>query len=71
MEVSGQLHAPAALSPGEELVPIGQEAEWAPEPVRTRWWGTDVNTVVKIFANFSSDEPRQPQEASFGHPRKS
>jgi hypothetical protein len=27
MEVSGQLHAPAALSPGKEsLVPIGQEA---------------------------------------------
>jgi hypothetical protein len=27
MEVSGQLHAPAALPPGEEtLVPIGQKA---------------------------------------------
>jgi hypothetical protein len=27
MEVSGQLHAPAALPPGKEpLVPIGQEA---------------------------------------------
>jgi hypothetical protein len=33
MEVSGQLHAPAALPPGKEpLVPIGQEAGWAPEP---------------------------------------
>jgi hypothetical protein len=31
MEVSGQLHAPAALPPGKEtLVPIGQEAGWAP-----------------------------------------
>jgi hypothetical protein len=30
MEVSGQLHVPAALSPGKgPLVPIGQEAEWA------------------------------------------
>jgi hypothetical protein len=32
MEVSGQLHAPAALPPGKELlVPIGQEGGWAPE----------------------------------------
>jgi hypothetical protein len=39
MEVSGQLHAPAALPPGQEpLVPIGQEAGWAPEPFWTRWW---------------------------------
>jgi hypothetical protein len=34
MEVSGQPHAPAALPP----VPIREEAEWAPEPVWTRWW---------------------------------
>jgi hypothetical protein len=33
MEVSGQLHAPAALSSDKEtLLPIGQEAGWAPEP---------------------------------------
>jgi hypothetical protein len=39
MEVSGQLHAPAALLVGKELlIPIVQEAGWAPEPVRTRWW---------------------------------
>jgi hypothetical protein len=39
MEVNGQLHAPAALPAGKEpLVPIGQEAGWAPEPVWTRWW---------------------------------
>jgi len=32
MEMSGQLHAPAALSPGKEaLLPIGYEAGWAPE----------------------------------------
>jgi hypothetical protein len=29
MEVSGQLHSPAALLPGKESpVPIGQEAGW-------------------------------------------
>jgi hypothetical protein len=39
MEVSGQLHAPAALPPGKKpLVPIGYEAGWAPEPFRTWWW---------------------------------
>jgi hypothetical protein len=32
MEVSGQLHAPAALLPGiEPLVPIGQETGWIPD----------------------------------------
>jgi hypothetical protein len=37
-EVSGQLHAPAALPPGKEHpVHIGQEAWRAPEPVWTRW----------------------------------
>jgi len=34
MEVSGQLHTPAALSPGKEHpAPIGWEAGWALEPV--------------------------------------
>jgi hypothetical protein len=38
MEVSGHLHAPAALSPGKEpVVPIGKEAGWAVEPFWTRW----------------------------------
>jgi len=37
VEVS-QLQAPAALSPGKKLlVPIRQEAGWAPEPFWTRW----------------------------------
>jgi hypothetical protein len=36
MEVSGQLHVPAALPPAKEpSVLIRQEAEWAPEPVWT------------------------------------
>ena len=33
--VSGQQHAPAALYPGKDPVPILQEAEWAPGPVWT------------------------------------
>jgi hypothetical protein len=38
MEVSGQLHAPAALTLGKEPpVSIGQEAAWAPGPVWTTW----------------------------------
>jgi hypothetical protein len=38
MEVSDQLYAPAALVQGKEPPsPIGQEAGWAPEPVRTLW----------------------------------
>jgi hypothetical protein len=55
-EVSGQLHAPAALLPGKKpQVPIG----WAPEPVRTRrglchdWTVLDIcssdeNSVVRV-----------------------
>jgi hypothetical protein len=36
MEVSGKLSAPVALPTGEErLVPIVEEAGWAPEPVWT------------------------------------
>jgi hypothetical protein len=38
MEVSGQVHAPAAFPPGKEpLVSIGLESEWAPELVWRRW----------------------------------
>jgi hypothetical protein len=38
MEVSGQLHTPAALLLGKEHpVPIGYEAGCAPEPVWTLW----------------------------------
>jgi hypothetical protein len=36
MEVSGQFHAPAAVSPGKEpQVPIGQEPGCAPESIWT------------------------------------
>ena len=34
-EVSGQQHAPAALYPGKDPIPILQEAGWAPGPVQT------------------------------------
>jgi hypothetical protein len=38
MEVSGQLHAPAALPPGKEpSVPIEYEVGWTPDPVLTTW----------------------------------
>jgi hypothetical protein len=38
MDVSGQHHAPAALSQGKEPpVRIVQEAGWAPETVWTLW----------------------------------
>jgi len=37
MEVSGQLHASAALPPEKQLLlPIREEAGWAPEPFWTR-----------------------------------
>jgi len=37
MDVSGQPHAPAALTPRERVqVPTGQEAWWAPVSVTTR-----------------------------------
>jgi len=38
MGVGGQRHAPAALPPGKDPVPIVQEVGWAPGPV---WTVTD------------------------------
>jgi hypothetical protein len=38
MGVGGQRHVPAAFTPGEEPVPIAQEAGWAPPPV---WIGAE------------------------------
>ena len=31
----GQRHAPAALPPGKDPVPVVQEAGWAPGPIQT------------------------------------
>jgi hypothetical protein len=36
MEVSGELHTPAAMTPGK-IVLIRQEAGWAPKTTQTRW----------------------------------
>jgi len=36
--VGGQCHAPAALYPGKDLVPIVQDVWWAPGPV---WTGAE------------------------------
>ena len=38
MEMGGQRHSPAALTPGKGPVPIVQEAGWAPGPV---WTGAE------------------------------
>jgi hypothetical protein len=47
LEVSGQLHGPAALPLGKELpVPIVWKAGWAPEPVWTTWRGEKSPTIV-------------------------
>jgi hypothetical protein len=38
MEVSGQLHSPAALFPDKEpMKPTGYEAGWIPEPLWMQW----------------------------------
>jgi hypothetical protein len=43
MEMSGQLHAPAALLPGKEpLVPIGWEGGWAPESVILKYYSDEL-----------------------------
>jgi hypothetical protein len=55
MEVSGQLHAPAALPPGKELlVPIGKEAGWAPRAV------LDAVVRRKILSFCRESNPRTP-----------
>jgi hypothetical protein len=44
MGVGGQRHAPAALTPGKDPVPIVQEAGWAPGPV---WIGVENLTTPR------------------------
>jgi hypothetical protein len=57
MEVSGQLHAPTALSSRKEApVPIGQEAGWDPEPFRTR----ERREKIPLFL-LPGIEPRSPR----------
>jgi hypothetical protein len=45
MGVGGQRHAPAALPPGKDPVPIVEEAGWAPGPV---WTGAENLTHTGI-----------------------
>jgi hypothetical protein len=54
MEVSGQLHAPAALPPGKEpLVPIGWGAGWVPEPFTWVNLGVDGRVILEwILENY-------------------
>jgi hypothetical protein len=55
MEVSGQIHSPAALHPDKEpLVPSGLEGGWTPEPVWTRW------RIVKFPAPVGTRTPGHP-----------
>jgi hypothetical protein len=73
MEVSGQLHAPAALpSAKEPLIPIGWEAGWAPKPVWMRWWkkfsapaGTrtlDHAACSPVLYHWATSAPRRQKE---------
>jgi hypothetical protein len=70
-EVSGQLHAPAALHPGKEPpVPIGQEAGWVPEPVWTTWTrensrtyrdsNSDPSVVLPVASRYTDCAIRAP-----------
>jgi hypothetical protein len=45
MGVGGQRHAPATFTPRKELVPIVQEAGWAPGPV---WMGVENLAPTRI-----------------------
>jgi hypothetical protein len=55
MEMSGQLHAPAALTPRKKhVVPIGQEAGWSPEP------GLDAMVKKKIPSPRRESNPDHP-----------
>jgi len=61
MEVSGQIHPPAALPPGKELPPppvsIGEDVGWTPEPVSTRWRGKTSLSLPGIESRSSSLYP--------------
>ena len=59
MGVGGQPHVPAASTTGKDLVPIAQEAGWAPRPV---WTGAenlapppafDPRTVQSVASHYS------------------
>ena len=53
--VRGQRHVPAAFTPGKDMVPIVQEAGWAPGPV---WTGAENLAPTGIR---SPDRPARSQ----------
>ena len=55
MGVRGQRHAPAALNPWKDPVPIVHEAGWAPGPV---WTGAE-NLAATVIR--SPDRPARSQ----------
>ena len=56
MVVGGQHHAPAALSPEKDPVPIVQEAGWAPGPV---WTGAE--NLAPYIGIRSPDRPARSE----------
>jgi len=63
MFVGGQRHAPAALPPGKDPVPIVYEAEWTPEPV---WTG--VENVVPTGIRSPNRPARVPIPTELSRP---
>jgi hypothetical protein len=58
LEVSGQLHAPAALPLGKKLaVPTGQETGWAPEQFWTTWRGENSCPYRDLNSDPSAFQP--------------
>jgi hypothetical protein len=69
MDVSHQLHAPAALPPRKQTrVPILQEAVWAPEPVWTLWSRDKSLSLVENAGESSASCPGcfAPEETDSG-----
>jgi hypothetical protein len=74
MEVSSQLHVPAALTPGKKpLVPIVQETGWDPEPVWTQWWrekfptpdGTRTTIIQSVVQRYTAELSRLSEEGKY------
>ena len=58
MVVGGQRHAPPALPPGKDSVPIVWEAGWVSQPV---WTGTE-NLAPQVY---SISGPTRPSESLY------
>jgi hypothetical protein len=75
LEVSGQLHAPAALPPEKEPpILIGEEAGWAPEPVWTirrseNWETNGFYPVAMILQNTHITQNITPRSNKTQHTR--